>query len=144
VSRVKGIRNSIFPVLSRLRINECPDLKRIIINGTSLKTLKLGGSLASLEVVDVQTPSLKKCFLLELISVGNALYFSRNTEFPSSLLKEAILMFVSWNNTNIEEEHYFFKPFWISLFLLHFVAFLFQWSHYSTKEPMKTVNKSSP
>jgi hypothetical protein len=66
----------IFPVLSRLRIHQCPGLEAIIINGTSLER-QLGGYLPSLKIVDVQTPSLRKCFLTELVSLGNGMFFKK-------------------------------------------------------------------
>jgi hypothetical protein len=80
------LETSNFPVLCRLRIDDCVSVEKIIINGSSLNIFKLAGYLPCLRAVDVQTPSLRKCVLMELESFGNAV-FIRKYRIPVFVVK---------------------------------------------------------
>jgi hypothetical protein len=74
---INRIDISIFPVLTQLGVWNCLNLTTLVVNGTSLKLLQLWGNLSSLETVDVQTPSLKNCYLEHVESKHEITFFEK-------------------------------------------------------------------
>jgi hypothetical protein len=62
-----------FPVLKNLSFLDCKKMKKIVVNGTSLRKLEITGDMTDLEIVDVQTPTLKSCFLTDLVTTKKEL-----------------------------------------------------------------------
>jgi hypothetical protein len=69
---------SMYLQLKSLDITDCPDLRKIIINGSSLRKLSIEGNFPALQIIDVQTPSLKRCYLAEFNSAQDIMFFRKH------------------------------------------------------------------
>jgi hypothetical protein len=69
---------SVFPELKKLCFFNCLDMKKFIINGTSLRKLTMEGKFPSLQMIDVQTSSLKQLYLTKLELRQDIIFFGKN------------------------------------------------------------------
>jgi hypothetical protein len=76
-SIVNAIEISAFPVLKDLSISNCSKIAKIVINGSSLKRMELCDKLSSLKTVDIQTPTVTKCYLTRLESNNEVLFLEK-------------------------------------------------------------------